>query len=110
MTEEEQIAAKMEQLAHELVNNKPSTQAVAVADQIIHRTSAALADVHAHAMSRITSMREQLDELERTIVLSREQAEEHMQHFMKLVTEGEESIRSMELAIARIGDHLTKKM
>jgi Fe-S cluster assembly scaffold protein SufB len=99
---------KLQELAATIEENKPSTQALAVADQIIHRTSAALADVHAHAMSRVTSMREQLDELERTIVLAREEAEEHMTHFMKLVTEGEESIRSMELAVARIGDHLRK--
>lgn len=106
---EDEVNTKIKELAEALADNKPSTQALAVADQIIHRTSAALADVHAHAMSRITSMREQLDELERTIVLSREEAEKHMEHFMKLVTEGEESIRSMELAVARIGDHLTKK-
>jgi hypothetical protein len=107
MTEDE-VNEKMEALAKTLEDSKPSTQALAVADQIIHRTSAALADVHAHAMSRVTSMREQLDELERTIVVARSEAEEHMQHFMKLVTEGEESIRAMELAVARIGDHLRK--
>jgi hypothetical protein len=104
MTENE----KLQELAEALEETKPSTQALAVADQIIHRTSAAMADVHAHAMSRVTSMREQLDDLERTIVLAREQAEEHMTHFMNLVTEGEESIRSMEIAVARIGDHLRK--
>jgi TolA-binding protein len=108
MTEEEQITKKMEELANELANTKPSPQALAVADQIIHRASAALADVHAHATARITSMREQLNELEETIVLAREQSEEHMKNFMRLITEGEESIRAMELAVARIGDHLRK--
>jgi hypothetical protein len=88
--------------------NGPSHQAVAVADQMVHRASAALADVHAHAMSRVDSMREQLNILESVIADARTKAEENTKRFMQLVTDGEESIRSMEKAIARIGDHLVK--
>lgn len=83
-----------------------SAAATAVADQIIHRAAAAMADVHAHAMSRVTSMRMQLDELERTIAAAKENSERHMKKFMTLCAEGEESIRSMEEAVHRISDHL----
>jgi hypothetical protein len=83
-----------------------SAQALAVADQIIHRASAALADVHAHAMARVTAMRGQLDELERTITSARENSEKHMSKFMQLCADGEEAIHSMEVAVHRIGDHL----
>ena len=86
----------------------PSGTSIAVADQMVHRASAALADVHAHAMSRVDSMREQLNILEAIIADARSKAEENTKRFMQLVTDGEESIRSMEKAIARIGDHLLK--
>ena len=75
---------------------------------MIHRASAAMADVHAHAMARVDAMREQLTMLENTIIDARTLAEANMQRFMQLVTDGEESIRAMEKAVARIGDHLTK--
>ena len=86
----------------------PSHQSLAVADQMVHRASAALADVHAHAMARVDSMREQLSILESCITDARAKAEENTKRFMQLVTDGEESIRSMEKAVARIGDHLLK--
>jgi len=104
---------KLDLLATELAKGaveqktRPSAQAMAVADQVIHRAAAAMSDVHAHAMARVGGMREQLNELEKTIVQARERAEEHMTKFMQLVTDGEESIRAMEQAIARIEDHLT---
>lgn len=84
----------------------PSAQAMAVADQVIHRASAAMADVHAHALARVAGMREQLDELEATIVEARDRAELHMQKFMKLVCDGEEAVRAMEIAVARISDQV----
>jgi hypothetical protein len=99
----EKLAADIKDVA---LATPPSGQALAVADQMIHRASAALADVHAHAMSRIDSMREQLDLLEATIIDARAKADTNTKRFMQLVTEGEESIRSMEKAVARIGDHL----
>jgi len=83
-----------------------SAQAAAVADQIVHRAAAAMADVHAHAMARVSSMRIQLDELEKTIVAARENSERHMQKFMSLCADGEECIQAMEKAVNRIGDHL----
>ena len=86
----------------------PSTVAMAVADQMVHRAAAAMSDVHAHAMSRVAGMREQLDSLEQTILEARDRAESHMTKFMQLVTDGEESIRSMEKAIARVEDHLVE--
>jgi len=106
---------KLDLLAAELAKGaidqqqKPSAQAMAVADQMVHRAAAAMADVHAHAMARVGNMREQLSELEKTIISARERADEHMAKFMQLVTDGEESIRAMEQAIARIGDHITEK-
>ena len=86
-----------------------SAQAMAVADQMLHRASAALADVHSHAMARIVGMREQLDHLEQAIVEAKDRSEEHMSKFMQLVTDGEESIRNMEMAVARIGEHVTSR-
>jgi hypothetical protein len=65
-----------------------------------------MSDVHAHAMARIAGMREQLDDLENTIVESKERAELHMQKFMRLVTDGEEAVRAMEIAVARISDQV----
>jgi TolA-binding protein len=118
MTEEDQIAASVAEIEKEVHNaikrataNKDAStaQAMAVADQMIHRASAALADVHSHAMARITSMRDQLDELERAIIEARERSEHHMQRFMQLVTDGEESVRSMEKAVARIGEHVISR-
>jgi TolA-binding protein len=101
-------AAALERLASEIenANGSPSAQAMAVADQVIHRASAAMSDVHAHAMARVSGMREQLDDLEQTIVAAKERAELHMQKFMKLVTDGEEAIHAMELAVARISDQV----
>jgi hypothetical protein len=101
----------LEQLAEDIksaIPDKQSGTSVAVADQMVHRASAALADVHAHAMSRVDSMREQLNILESVIADARSKAEENTKRFMQLVTDGEESIRSMEKAISRIGDHLIK--
>lgn len=106
MTDAELLEKLAEDIKDVAVQAQPSTQAMAIADQMIHRASAALADVHAHAMSRIDSMREQLDLLETTIIDARTKAEENTKKFMQLVTDGEESIRSMEKAVARIGDHL----
>jgi hypothetical protein len=83
-----------------------SAQAAAVADQIVHRAAAAMADVHAHAMARVASMRVQLDELEKTIVAARENSERHMQKFMALCADGEECIQQMEKAVHRVNDHL----
>jgi TolA-binding protein len=83
-----------------------SAQAMAVADQVIHRASAAMSDVHAHAMSRISGMREQLEDLENTIIEAKQRAEQHMQKFMRLVTDGEEAVRQMEIAVARISDQV----
>ena len=104
----EMLAAELAKSAVEQ-QNKPSAQAMAVADQMVHRAAAAMADVHSHAMARVGGMREQLNELEKTIVEARERAEVHMSKFMQLVTDGEESIRSMEQAIARVEDHLTNR-
>jgi hypothetical protein len=102
--------ANLEKLATEIENavasGSASAQAMAVADQVIHRASAAMADVHAHAMGRIAGMREQLDDLECTIIEARERAELHMQKFMRLVTDGEEAVRAMEVAVARISDQV----
>jgi hypothetical protein len=97
-------AETLKKLANELT--EPSTQSLAVADQVINRAAAAMADVHAHAMSRVTGMREQLDSLEKTIIEARARAEAHMSTFMRLVTEGEETIRAMEIAVARVEDHV----
>jgi TolA-binding protein len=83
-----------------------SAQAMAVADQVIHRASAAMSDVHAHALARVAGMRAQLDDLEHTIVEAKERAEQHMQKFMRLVTDGEEAIHGLELAVARISDQV----
>jgi TolA-binding protein len=101
-------AASLDKLAAEIESAKgtASAQAMAVADQVIHRASAAMSDVHAHAMARIAGMREQLDDLENTIVESKERAELHMQKFMRLVTDGEEAVRQMEIAVARISDQV----
>ena len=104
--------ATLDRIAEEIeqVTKTTSTpQAVAVADQMIHRASAAMADVHAHAMARVAGMRTQIDDLEKTIIEARQRAELHMQKFMQLVTDGEESIRHMEMTIARIGDHLVSQ-
>ena len=108
MTDAELLEKLAEDIKEAAVQSSPSPQAMAVADQMIHRASAALADVHAHAMSRVDSMREQLNILENCITDARMQAEENTKRFMQLVTDGEESIRSMEKAVARIGDHLLK--
>jgi len=113
MTIPQEVNATLDKIATEVEQatdqTQSSPQAMAVADQMIHRASAAMSDVHAHAMARVAGMRTQLDELEKTIVEARERAELHMQKFMQLVTDGEESIRAMERAIARIGDHLVTK-
>jgi TolA-binding protein len=110
MTDTTAATASLDKLAAEIeataANGKASAQAMAVADQVIHRASAALADVNGHAMTRIVGMREQLDDLENTIVEARDRAEQHMQKFMRLVTEGEEAIRAMEVAVARISDQV----
>jgi TolA-binding protein len=101
--------ATLDKIADELeaaVNGSASLQALAVADQVIHRASAAMADVHAHALGRVAGMREQLDDLERTIVEARDRAEAHMQKFMRLVTDGEEAVHAMEMAVARISDQV----
>jgi TolA-binding protein len=87
-------------------NGTASAQAMAVADQVIHRASAAMSDVHAHALARVAGMRAQLDDLEHTIVEAKERAEQHMQKFMKLVCDGEEAIHGLELAVARISDQV----
>jgi len=108
MTDAELLNKLVDDIKEAAVNTPPSAQAMAVADQMVHRASAALADVHAHAMARVDSMRQQLDLLESTIIDAKTKAEENMKRFMQLVTDGEESIRSMEMAIARIGDHLLK--
>lgn len=100
----DRIAAEVETAAAN--NGSPSAQAMAVADQIIHRAAAAMADVHSHAMARVAGMREQLDDLETTIEEAKQRAELHMQAFMRLVADGEEAVRGMELAVARLGDHL----
>jgi TolA-binding protein len=108
MTDTTAATASLDKLAAEIENAKgtPSAQAMAVADQVIHRASAAMSDVHAHAMARIAGMREQLDDLENTIIESKERAEQHMQKFMRLVTDGEEAVRQMEIAVARISDQV----
>jgi TolA-binding protein len=108
MTDTTAATASLDKLAAEIENAKgtASAQAMAVADQVIHRASAAMSDVHAHAMARIAGMREQLDDLENTIVESKERAELHMQKFMRLVTDGEEAVRAMEIAVARISDQV----
>jgi TolA-binding protein len=98
----DKIATEVEAAA--AANGSASNQALAIADQVIHRASAAMADVHAHALSRVAGMREQLDDLENTIIEAKERAELHMQKFMKLVTDGEEAVHAMELAVARISD------
>jgi TolA-binding protein len=102
--------ATLDKLATEIqaavANGSPSAQAMAVADQVIHRASAAMSDVHAHALARVAGMRAQLDDLETTIVEARDRAEMHMQKFMKLVCDGEEAIHAMELAVARISDQV----
>jgi TolA-binding protein len=99
----DRLAQEIEQIVAEA---SPSAQAMAVADQVIHRASAAMSDVHAHAMARVTGMREQLNDLEQTIVEAKERAELHMQKFMTLVCDGEEAIRAMERAVARISDQV----
>jgi|KBSMisStaDraftv2_1062788.scaffolds.fasta_scaffold581121_2 hypothetical protein len=116
MTEEqastiEEIEKEVQNAVNRATANKDasSAQAMAVADQMIHRASAALADVHSHAMARIVGMRDQLDELEKAIIEARERSEHHMQRFMQLVTDGEESVRSMEKAVARIGEHVISR-
>jgi NADH:ubiquinone oxidoreductase subunit D len=104
----EKLAEDIKSAAEPVDDDRPSAQSLAIADQMVHRASAALADVHAHAMARVDSMREQLNILESCITDARAKAEENTKRFMQLVTDGEESIRSMEKAVARIGDHLLK--
>jgi vacuolar-type H+-ATPase subunit E/Vma4 len=96
----------LESIAEIAEQTDRTPQAIAVSDQLVHRTSAALADVHAHAMARVELMRDQLNDLEQTIIDARKRAEDHVKAFMQIVTDGEESIRSMEMAVHRIGDHL----
>jgi hypothetical protein len=102
----DKIADELEAAVANGANGSASLQALAVADQVIHRASAAMADVHAHALGRVAGMREQLDDLERTIVDARDRAEAHMQKFMRLVTDGEEAVHAMEMAVARISDQV----
>ncbi len=109
MADSEVMQKLVEEIKEAATQVEPSSAtASAVADQMIHRASAAMADVHAHAMARVDAMREQLDILENTIIDARSLADDNMKRFMQLVTDGEESIRTMEKAVARIGDHLLK--
>lgn len=91
-------------IAEEAISPR-SAQSIAVSDQMVHRHAALMADIYSHAMSRIVTCRQQLDQLEQSITAARERSNAEISKFMSLVNDGEEAIRSIESAMARVGDH-----
>src|SRR5215471_4110159 len=101
MTDQEKLNALADTL-----DKGPRPLSAAISDQIVHRAQASMADVYAHALGTIQTLREKLDQVEDSIKVKRQDAEQSIVRFVNLVNDSLDAMREIDLAITRVGDQL----